>query len=220
MFCMDRDQAVALRELLMATCAEPDWVAASAEFGQALQAAPKAAGGLLVAGPARAEPWHFTAHLSDEAQWAQLPQLTPTLILAAPEIGAPAHLSTGWERLARSGRGEALLVVAAVDPGAQLLERIDGARQRGARVLALAQSAPELGSIAHETLIVPGPALVSGDELGVGAEIEVGAGPLNFDTAQHLLSLASTARAGRAGGLRTRLSRWMDRINGPTVESW
>jgi hypothetical protein len=216
MSVMDRDQAVALRELLIATSAEPGWVEASAEFGRALRAAPKEAGGLLVAGPAEAEPWHFTAHLADEAVWAQVPCLTPTLLRAAPAAGAPAHLSTSWERLASSGRGEALLVVAAADPDAELLERISGARRKGTRILALAQTAPELGSIAHETLIVPTSVREAGGGAGTGAVT----GPLTFDTAQHLLSLASTARGGRSGGLRTRLTRWMDRINGPAVESW
>jgi hypothetical protein len=208
MSIMDRDQAVALRELLMATSAEPDWVAASAEFGLAVQAAPKAAGGLLVAGPAEAEPWHFTAHLADEAQWARLPHLSPTLLRADPVGDAPAHLAVGWERLTQSGRGEALLVVAEVDPQDELLERIDVARRRGTRILALAQSAPELKGIAHETLLVPA---------SVRAQPP---GPLTFDTAQHLVSLATTVQSGRRDGLRSRLARWQDRINGPTVETW
>jgi hypothetical protein len=205
---MDREQAVALRELLLATSAEPEWVAASSEFGLALRAAPKTSGGLLVAGPADAEPWHFTAHLADEAHWAQLPYLAPTLLRAAPVADGPVHLSTGWERLARSGRGEALLVVAAVDPHEELLERIDDARRQGARILALAQTAPELRGLAHETLTVPVPAKV--DDPGL----------LTFETAQHLVSLASTARDGRPAGLRDRFGRWLDRINGPRVETW
>ncbi|HEV2636948.1 MAG TPA: hypothetical protein VGX23_17475 [Actinocrinis sp.] len=206
---MDRDQAVALRELLSATSAVPEWVAASAEFGWAVQGAPQSAGGLLVAGPAQAEPWHFTAHLTDEARWAGLPQLAPTLVRSDPAADAPAHLAVGWERLARAGRGEALLVVAEFDPQEELLERIDGARRQGARVLALARSAPELRGIAHETLVVPAP--VRAEEPG----------PLTFDTAQHLLSLAVTAaQRGRRAGLRSRLTRWQERVNGPTVESW
>jgi hypothetical protein len=205
---MDRDQAVALRELLAATSAEPQWVAASAEFGLAVQAAPKSAGGLLVAGPAQAEPWHFTAHLSDEAQWARLPHLAPTLLRADPGGDAPAHLSVGWERLAQSGRGEALLVLAEVDPQEELLERIDVARRRGTRILAMAQTAPELRGLAHETLLVPGTA---------GAQAT---GPLTFDNAQHLLSLATTAQPGRRAGLRARLVKWQDRVNGPAVETW
>jgi hypothetical protein len=208
MSTMDREQAVALRELLVATSTEPEWVTASSEFGLALRSAPKATGGLLIAGPADAEPWHFTAHLSDEAQWAQLPLLVPTLLRAAPPPDAPAHLSMGWERLAQSGRGEALLVVAAVDPHEELLERIDGARRKGTRILALAQTAPELRGIAHESLIVPEPTRI--DDPGL----------LTFDTAQHLVSLASTAQGGRPAGLRIRLGRWLDRINGPTVEKW
>jgi hypothetical protein len=207
MSIMDRDQAVALRKLLMDTSVETEWVAASAQFGLAVQAAPKSAGGLLVAGPAQAEPWHFTAHLADEAQWAQLPFLVPTLLRAVPGAGAPAHLSVGWERLAQSGRGEALLVVAEIDPQEELLERIDKAKRNGARVLALAQAAPELRGLAHETLVVP----------PVRAE---SSGPLTFDTAQHLVSLATTAQPGRRGGLRSRLMRWQERTNGPAVESW
>ena len=249
MSCMDRDQAVALRELLVATSAAPDWVAASAEFGLAVQAAPKSAGGLLVAGPADAEPWHFTAHLADEAQWARLPMLTPTLLRSAPAAGAPAHLSVGWERLTQSGRGEALLVVAEIDPQDELLERIQKARRGGTRILALARSAPELRGIAHETLLVPsarderieriaqgeqarpggligpggrsiGPTRAAEAVSGARADLSPDPGPLTFDTAQHLVSLATTAQPGRRAGLRSRLAKWQDRINGPSVESW
>lgn len=203
MVCMDRVQAAALRDLLGATGGRSGWIDASDEFGSALRRAPRRVGGLLLAGPADHEPWHLAAHLTDESQWADLPQLAPVLLRHNPPPDAPPHLAAGLQRLNSAGRGEALLVVAQRDPADALLERVDDARHRGARILTLDQSAAQLRGLAHETLTVP-------DEPG----------PLTFDTAQHLVSLAAASRDTAAGGLRGRLGRWIEAVSGPRVERW
>jgi hypothetical protein len=181
------------------------WVQESAEFGSALRRTPRRPGALLVAGPADEEPWHFTAHLSEEARWAGVPELAPVLVRHDPPVDAPAHLSVGLERLASAERGEALMVVAQQDPADALLERIGDARRRGARILTLDEGAVELRGLAHESLTVPG-----------------GPGPLSFDSAQHLVSLAAGERAssGGSGGLRAWLARWVDSVSGQRVERW
>lgn len=200
---MDRVQAAALRDLLAATGAQTDWVDASDEFGSALRRAPRRPGDLLLAGPKDEEPWHLAAHLTDESQWADLPGLAPVLLRHDPPPGAPPHLAVGMERLESARRGEALLVVAQQDPADLLLERIGDARKRGARILTLDQSADQLRGLAHETLTVPQEP-----------------GPLNFDTAQHLVSLAAATTGTGAGGLRGLLARWIEAVSGPRVERW
>jgi hypothetical protein len=200
---MDRVQAAALRDLLAATGGRSGWIDASDEFGHALRRAPRRVGGLLLAGPADDEPWHLAAHLTDESQWADLPQLAPVLLRHNPPPDAPPHLAAGLSRLESTGRGEALLVVAQQDPADALLERVEDARHRGARILTLDQDAGQLRGLAHEALTVP-------DEPG----------PLSFDTAQHLVSLAAASQDTAAGGLRARLGRWIEAVSGPRVERW
>lgn len=200
---MDRVQAAALRDLLAATGGRSGWIDASDEFGYALRRAPRRVGGLLLAGPADDEPWHLAAHLTDESQWADLPQLAPVLLRHNPPPDAPPHLAAGLSRLESTGRGEALLVVAQQDPADALLERVEDARHRGARILTLDQDAGQLRGLAHEALTVP-------DEPG----------PLSFDTAQHLVSLAAASQDTAAGGLRARLGRWIEAVSGPRVERW
>ena len=200
---MDRVQAAALRDLLAATGGRSGWIEESEEFGHALRRAPRRVGGLLLAGPADDEPWHLAAHLTDESQWADLPQLAPVLLRQDPPPDAPPHLAVGLQRLEAAGRGEALLVVAQQDPADRLLERVDDARHRGARILTLDQSAAQLRGLAHETLTVP-------DDPG----------PLTFDTAQHLVSLAAATRDTAVNGFRARLGRWIEAVSGPRVERW
>jgi hypothetical protein len=200
---MDNSQAATLRDLLCATGMQPGWVEESGEFGAALRRAPRQRGGLLLTGPADEEPWHFAAHLSDESRWAEIPQLAPVLVRHRPVSGSPDHLTIGLERLAASGRGEALVVVSEFDPGDQLLEQVADARRRGTRVLALDRRAPRLRDLAHESLSLP-------------EQCE----PLDLDAAQHLVSLAATAAFKHRTGVRERWGRWVDAVNGPRVEPW
>jgi hypothetical protein len=201
---MDAARVSMLRDLLAGT----GWVERTRSFGKALRTAPHQAGGLLIVGTPSEEPWHLTAHLDDEARYAGLPSLAPTLVRWSPPPGAPAHLAVGLDRLEHAARGETLFVVApdvAPDP---LLERIADARRIGATVFAIEgenDEATELTGLAHESLIVP-----------THAAARSGLVVPDFDVISHLVSTAageSDSAAGeraRLGGLRRRLSKLLD----------
>lgn len=199
---MDRSEARILRELLEAGRGRA-WLDEADDFAASLRAAPRQVGGLLLVGPGDAEPWHMTAHLSEEARLLGLDQLVPTLVQAAPEVGAPAQLSIGLDRISAAGRNDAVLVVAAVDPESSVLERVADAKKHGARVLTLGQTAPLAVDLAHDSLAVPEPS-----DIGLPS----------FDGAQHLVSAAAVD--GRQRGLALRLRRWIEAVNGPRVDRW
>ncbi|MFF5212642.1 hypothetical protein [Streptosporangium sp. NPDC000396] len=190
---MDTRSVALLREILAST----GWVERTRELGLALRAT-RSPGGLLVVGTPREEPWHLTAHLSDEARLSGLPQLAPTLVRWEPAPDAPAHLRVGLERIERTRRGETLFVVAEEQAPASLLERVNDARRTGATILALNGGDSELEGLAHDALTVPERS------------------PLSFDGAQHLVSVAA-GETGRRPGLRDRLARLLERISGPHV---
>lgn len=183
-----------LREALAGT----EWVERTRELGLALRAT-RSPGGLLLLGTPAEEPWHLTAHLADEARLAGLPQLAPTLVRWSVPVGAPAHLSVDVSRLAQTGRGETLLVVAEERAPVPLLERVDDARRTGATILAIDGGDADLEDLAHDALPVPANA------------------PLSFDGAQHLVGMAA-AEPTRRAGLRDRLARLLERISGPRVD--
>jgi hypothetical protein len=197
---MDRSEARILRELLEVGSGR-EWLDEADGFGVALRAAPRQAGGLLLVGPGEAEPWHMTAHLSEEARMSGLDQLVPTLVRHAPRAGAPAHLSVGLDRISSAGRSDAVLVVAPRDPESLVLERVADARRNGARVLTLGQDSPLAADLAHEALSVP-----------------QNTDAPSFDGAQHLVSAAAVD--GRQRGLILRLRRWVEAVNGPRVDRW
>ncbi|MEU3048735.1 hypothetical protein ABZ705_19875 [Streptomyces sp. NPDC006984] len=203
---MDAVRVALLREVLAGT----EWPAAARRFAGVLRtAAGHRPGGLLLVGTEAYEPWHLAAHLVDEAAWAGRPGLAPTLVRHRVRAGAPSHLAVGLGRLEAAGRGETLLVVAPAAPGAEVLERVHGARRAGATVLALEGGEPEVRGLAHEALTVPG-----------SAEIDL-------DTVQHLVSAAAGENGvpGPRGGtgrrrFRDRLSRLADRLTAPPPEPW
>ncbi|WP_034269123.1 hypothetical protein [Actinospica robiniae] len=200
---MDRSEARILRELLEAGRGRA-WLDEADDFAAALRAAPRQVGGLLLVGPGDAEPWHMTAHLSEDARLLGLDQLVPTLVRAAPEAGAPTQLSVGLDRISSAGRSDAVLLVAADDPESAVLERVADAKKHGARILTLGQVAPLAADLAHDALAVPQPS-------------EVMDLP-SFDGAQHLVSAAAVD--GRQRGLILRLRRWIEAVNGPRVDRW
>jgi hypothetical protein len=192
---MDAEQVAALAEIL-----GPDgWMAETREFAQALRACARTPGGLLLVGTPDDEPWHLTAHLDEESRLAALPELAPTLVRWRPPPGAPPHLAVGLERLEAARRGETLFVVSAAAAPVPLLERVDGARSAGATIFALDQGDPDLGGLAHESLVV------ATDRV-----------PVSFDAAQHLVSAATgqAASAAERRTLRRRLARILDQISG------
>ena len=195
---MDRSSAQALRELLAST----GIVERTRGFGRALRGTRvgRDPGGLLVVGTQDEEPWHFTAHLQDEAEWAGAPELRPTLVRWAPPSDAPEHLAVDLSRLEATRRGESLLVVTPTAAGEHLLERVDDARHRGASIFAVAGSDPELESIAHEALVM---------------ETVPSAASIDFDAMTHLVSLATGEPLPTRRGMRSRLSQLLDSLSGP-----
>ena len=210
---MNADQVAALRALLAPT----GWLERTSSFARALRRSARTPNGLLIVGTADGEPWHMTAHLRDESEYAGIPELAPTLVRWAPEPGAPPHLSVGLDRLRAATREETLLVVSEQLATAELLERVHDVRRAGATVFALDEDDPELDGLAHESL-----------------PISPASSPVSFDGAQHLVSSAvfggggprgrGTADSGDgepAGGahrrLRARLARLLDTVSGTPV---
>jgi hypothetical protein len=160
---------------------------ASREFAVALGTeAPRRNDSLLVVGTPEFEPWHFVAHLADQARLAGRPDLMPTWIRWAAPVGARAHLSITMERLAAARRGDTVLVIAPNNATEDLLERVSDARHQGGRILTLHRQDRDLEGLAHEALDVPAMA------------------PLpTFDVVQHLVASA-------ASGPSTRLTRRLE----------
>lgn len=201
---MEAVRVALLREVLAGT----QWPGAARRFAGSLRRSVGPAGGnLLLVGTEQYEPWHLAAHLADEAAWSGLPELAPTLVRHRVLPGEPPHLSVGLGRLEAARRGHTLLVVAPEQPGAGLLERVHGARRAGATVLSLDGGDPDLGALAHDAL-----------------SVREGAGELDLDTVQHLVSAA----AGENGlpvqrgprRLRDRLARLADQLTAPPPSRW
>lgn len=197
---MDRARIALMRDLLAGT----GWVERTRSFGQALRRAPHDVGGLLLVGTPTEEPWHFAAHLDDEARWSDLPGLAPVLVRWSPPPNAPAHLAVGLQRLEQITRGETIFVVAPDAAPEQLLERVADARRIGATVFAMDAGNTELEGLAHESLWVPG---ASNEGIVVP----------EFDVVSHLVSAAAgestTAAKSRIGAFRRRLGRVLDAVS-------
>lgn len=110
-------------------------------------------GQVYVVGNADFEPWHFTAHLAENALRSGRTDLSPTLLRWSIPEGAPRHLSVGVDSLVRLSRRDTVLVVdPAIGDASGLLERISDSRDRGARIMAVHRDRPELESLSHEVL--------------------------------------------------------------------
>ncbi|MGF1427329.1 hypothetical protein [Kitasatospora sp. LaBMicrA B282] len=196
---MDVTRVSGLRELL----AGSPLLDSTAAFAGSLRRAVtrRSARGLLLVGSAGYEPWHLAAHLDDEAAWAGVPELSPTLVRhrATAAAGGSERLRHGLPRLAAAGRGETVLVVTPEPARPALLERVADARRGGATVLALAAGDPELGRLAHENLTVESP-----EEPG-------------FDLVQHLVSAAA---GERRPGRRSGLARLVRQFSMEPVNRW
>ncbi|GAA4082568.1 MULTISPECIES: hypothetical protein [Streptomyces] len=200
---MDAVRVALLREVLAGT----EWLRATRRFAGVLRSSVVPhGGGLLLVGTESYEPWHLAAHLTDEAAWSGLPELSPTLVRHRTEPGGPPHLSVGLGRLEAARRGETLLVVAPERPAEGLLERVHDARRAGATVLALDGGDREVRGLVHESLTVTPDA------------------ELDFDTVQHLVSAAAgenvlpPQRGPRR--FRDRLGRLADQLTAPPPGRW
>jgi hypothetical protein len=127
----------------------------SEQFARALGSGGEQRDALLVVGTPECEPWHFVAHLSEEAQSAGRPDLVPTWVRwAAPAVSRP-HLATSVDRLGSVGRGDTVVVVAPNSTDERLLERVSDAKRSGGRIMTLHREDDEVEQFAHETLVVP-----------------------------------------------------------------
>ena len=197
---VDAARVAALRDLLSST----PWVERTRGFAKTMRTSTTTPEGLLLVGTPDDEPWHLTAHLTDEARLAHLPELTPTLVRWHAEPDAPPHLSVTLERLERARRGETVLVVAEDAAPEALLQRAWDARKSGATILSLDGGDEELHGVAHEALSVVENDLVT----------------VSFDSVQHLVSAAAgeVSTAGARRGFRDRLGRMLDTMSGPRAD--
>lgn len=179
---------------MRAMLAGPAGLHQAVDLAKALARGRHGNGGLLLVGTPDSEPWHFAAHLADEARWSGTPSLAPTWVRWNPPPGAPPHLAVGLDRLSGAQRGETLLVATSTGANDALLERVTDARRHGALVLAVEGSPTELQSLAHEALTV-GPAV-------------------GYDLTTHVISVTA-GDATRSPQRGSRLARILDRVTGP-----
>ena len=204
---VDKEQVQLLRDLLSTS----GWVERTRDFAGSLRRSTARPGGLLLVGTPEEEPWHLAAHLDDEARFSGVLELKPTLVRYAPPPEAPPHLAIGLDRLQAVSRGETLFVVA---PGAapeQLLERVADAKRIGATILSIDDGDEDLAGLAHDRLIVPRYGL------DVPSGLDVTAASIDFETVQHLVSVAAGEGDQRAK-LRDRLSKLFERVSGPAPQ--
>jgi len=200
---VDSARVLLLREAL----AQSGWIERTRSFSGSLRRVP-AAGRLLLVGTPDEEPWHLAAHLDDESRLSGLAQLSPTLVRWAPPTDAPPHLSVTMSRLEAASRGETVFVVAPDAPPESLLERVADARRTGATILSIDDGDDDLGSLAHDRIVVPTSA---GERLVVTKEMPV---DLDIDAVSHLVSVAAGENLSR-GSMRDRVARMLERLSGP-----
>jgi hypothetical protein len=224
---VDASKVDLLRDVLSST----GWVDRTRGFARSLRRSTDHGDGLLLVGTPTQEPWHLAAHLDDEARYAGIPTLSPTLVRWAPPPGAPEHLSYGLERLEAARRGETLFVIAPDDPTEGLLERLADARRTGATLLTIDTGDDDLAGLAHDQLIVPSRGLTAvGEPSGLALRLELSGlrdvdlalPDVSFDTVQHLVSAAAgeeqllVTPSTTKRGLRDRLAKVLDGISGST----
>ena len=185
---MSPDEVALLRAVFEGTAFDDEVV----DFASALGTAPHVAGGLLLVGTPDEEPWHFAAHLTDEASWSGRAELSPTLVRWQVPDGAPPHLAVGLDRLHAVRARETLLVVSPDAAPERLLYDVQRARRKGAHVLAIEAGDRDLRGLAHEALHVPQQSYL--------------------DVVQHLVS--ASAPNARKRGVRERLGRILDGLQG------
>ena len=124
-------------------------------FARSLGAATSPSADLFVVGTPAYEPWHFVAHLSEEATRRGRPDLSPHLLRWSIPLGAPHHLARSVDEMLSVPRGQTVLVIDPGDIGDQeLLTRIADAKKRGSRIFSLHREDAELMDLSHETLSV------------------------------------------------------------------
>lgn len=195
-----------IRDLLSTT----GWVERTRDFASSLRRSTVQPGNLLLVGTPTEEPWHLAAHLDDESRLAGVPELSPTLVRWSVPPQAPPHLSVTMARLEAARRDETVFVVAPDNPTEGLLERVADARRVGATILSIDEGDDDLGTLAHDRLVVPRDAetrLVTKSSMT----------QVDMDTVQHLVSVAAAESTTRVA-MRDRLARFLERVSGPAPQ--
>jgi alpha-beta hydrolase superfamily lysophospholipase len=124
-------------------------------FARALGGRADASSELFIVGVPEFEPWHFTAHMGEEATRHGRSDLVPTLLRWSVPPGAPPHLSVSVDSMLHATAKQTVLVI---NPGitehSELLERVADARRRGSRIMTLHRGSSALVDLSHETLSV------------------------------------------------------------------
>lgn len=109
---------------------------------------------LFVLGTPDFEPWHFVAHLGEQATRHGRRDLVPTLMRWQVPAHAPTHLSVGVDDVARASPHDTFLVIAPCGEAPELLERVADAKRVGSRIMSLHRDQVDLAELSHETLSV------------------------------------------------------------------
>ena len=141
------------------------------QFASALGGRRDISDGLLVVGTPEFEPWHFVAHMTEEARRNGRADLVPTLTRWQVPPGSPPHLAVSVDEIGRATRHQTVLVISSCYRSPELLQRVTDAKKRGARIMAVHRGDVDLVGISHEMLSVD-PQRVDHD----------------FDLAQHLVT--------------------------------
>jgi len=123
-------------------------------FARALGDRYPASDRLFVIGTPECEPWHFVAHLAEQATRHGRTDLVPTLLRWKVPQGAPAHLAVSVDAMARASERHTFLVISAFGETPELLGRVSDAKRLGARIMSLHRGQPDLVDLSHETLSV------------------------------------------------------------------
>jgi hypothetical protein len=110
---------------------------------------------LLVVGVPEFEPWHFVAHMGEQAFRYRRSDLMPTLMRWEIPSNAPPHLSVSVDAMRRSSPRQTILIINPTgDANEDLLERVTDARRKGSRIMTLHRDDAQLVELSHETLSI------------------------------------------------------------------
>jgi hypothetical protein len=124
-------------------------------FAHALGDRPDSSTALLVVGAPEFEPWHFAAHMGEEAARYGRKDLVPTLLRWKIPQGAPSHLAVSVDALLQANSKQTVLVISPCgEDSPELLERVADAKRRGSRIMTLHRGNPDLVGLSHEALSV------------------------------------------------------------------
>ena len=126
--------------------------AETCRFARKLGGPSPSSGRLFVFGTPDFEPWHFVAHLGEEAARYGRGDLVPTLMRWQVPASAPAHLSVGVNDVTKASRRDTFLVIAPCGEAPEMLQRVADAKRVGSRVMSLHRDQADLAELSHETL--------------------------------------------------------------------